>query len=153
MSTKIHAHHSSKKLFKNDGVPSKIVMDGAREQIMGKLKEARQDATFQVQQLEYNTPWANRAEGAVRENKRAARRAMKNLACPARLWDYCAKLQAKIICHTAHNIPTLNGQVPKTLVTVNTADISELVEFGWYQWIYYRGATTSFPFPEEELGK
>ena len=66
MSTKSNAHHSDKKLFKNDGVPSKIVMDGAREQIMGKFKEACQDATVQVQQLEYNTPWANRAEGAVR---------------------------------------------------------------------------------------
>ena len=73
-------------MFKNDGVTSKIVMDGAREKIMDKFKEACQDATVQVQQLEYNTPWANRAEGAVRENKRAARRAMKKLDCPARLW-------------------------------------------------------------------
>ena len=39
------------------------------------------------------------------------------------------------------------------MVTGNTADISELVEFGWYHWIYYRDATTSFPLPEEELGK
>ena len=65
MSTKIHAHHSAKKLFKNDGVPSNIVMDGAKEQIMGKFKYSCQDATVQVQQLEYNTPLANRAEGAV----------------------------------------------------------------------------------------
>ena len=78
MYTKIHAHHSAKKLFNNDGVPSKIVMDGARDKIMGKFKEACQDTTVQVQQLEYNTPWANRAEYAVRENKRAARRAIKN---------------------------------------------------------------------------
>ena len=39
--------------MKNDGVPSKIVVDGAREQIMGKFKEACQDATVQVQKLEY----------------------------------------------------------------------------------------------------
>ena len=87
MSTKIHASHSAEKLFKNDGVPSKIVMDGAREKIMGKFKESCKDSTVQVQQLEYNTTGANRAEGAVRENKIAARRAMKKLACPARLWD------------------------------------------------------------------
>ena len=52
-----------------------------------------------------------------------------------------------------HDIPTLNGQVPKTVVTGNTVDISELVEFGWYQWIYYRDATTSFTLPEETLVK
>ena len=38
MSTKIHAHHSDKKILKNDGVQSKILVDGAREQIMGKFK-------------------------------------------------------------------------------------------------------------------
>ena len=124
MSTKSHAHHSAKKLFKNNCVTSKIVMDGAREKIMNKFKEACQDAKVQVQQLEYNSPWLNRSEGAVRENKRAARRAMKKSALPARLWDYCAELQAKIICHTAHDIPTLNVQVPKIVVTGNTADIS-----------------------------
>ena len=74
---------------------------------------------------------------------------MNNSDCPARLWDYFAELQANIICHVAHDIPTLNGQVPKTVVTGNTSDISELVEFGWYQWLYYRDATTSFPLPEE----
>ena len=150
MSSKKHAHHSAKKLF---GVPSKIVMDGAREQVLGSFKKACEDATVLVQQLEYNTPWANRAEGAVRENKRASRRAMKKSDCPAKLWDYCAELVAKIRCHTAHDIPTLNGQVPETVVTGNTADISELVEFGWYQWVYYRDATTSYPLPDEELGR
>ena len=69
MSNKSHAHHSAKELFKNGGVKSKIVMDGAREKIMGKFKEACQDATFQVHQLKHNTPRENRAEVAVQENK------------------------------------------------------------------------------------
>ena len=51
MSTKSHAHCSAKNLFNNDGVPSKIGTDGARDQIMGKIKESCQDATVQVQQL------------------------------------------------------------------------------------------------------
>ena len=57
ISTKIHAHHSAKELYNNDGVPSKIVMDSAGEQIMGKFKEACQYTTVQLQQLEYNNPW------------------------------------------------------------------------------------------------
>ena len=56
-------------------------------------------------------------------------------------------------CHTAHDIPTLNVQVFETVVTGNTAYISELVEFGWYQWVYYCNSTTSSPLPKEELGK
>ena len=54
MSSKSNAHHSAKKLFKNDGVPSKIVMDGAKEQVLGKFKDACNDATVTIQQLEYN---------------------------------------------------------------------------------------------------
>ena len=90
ISTKINANHSAKKIFKNDGVPSKVAMDGAREQVMGKFKKACEDATFQVQHLEYSNSWTNRAEGAFRWNKRSARRAMKKSDCPAKLWDYCA---------------------------------------------------------------
>ena len=52
MSTKRHAHHSAKKLFESDGVPSKIVVDGATEKSVGRFKEACQDATVKVQQLE-----------------------------------------------------------------------------------------------------
>ena len=85
MSTKIHAHHSAKNLFKNDCVPPKIVMDVAKEKIMGKFKESCQYATVQEQQLEYNNPWENRSEGAVQNNKRSARFAMKNSDFPARL--------------------------------------------------------------------
>ena len=90
MSTKINAHHSAKKLFNNDGVPSKIVIDGAREQILVKSKEACQGVMVQVQQLKYNTPWVYISGCAVRENKGAARSAMKKSDCPARLCDYCA---------------------------------------------------------------
>ena len=88
-----------------------------------------------------------------RKNKRAARRAMEKSDFPASLRDYFAELQAKIRYHTAYDIPKLNVQVPKTVVTGNTADISELVQFGWYQWIYYRDAITYIPLPEEKLEK
>ena len=93
ISTKSKTHHLAKKLFKNDGVPSKIVTDCAREQVVGKFKEAFQYALVQVQQFEYNTPWVNRAEVTVRDIKIAARRAMKKSACPERLWSYFTELQ------------------------------------------------------------
>ena len=63
---------------------------------------------------------------------------MKKFSYPAKMWYYCAELQANIRYHTAHDIPTLNGQVPETVVTGNMAGISDLVEFGWYQWVYWR---------------
>ena len=56
MRSKSHTHHSAKKIFKNDGVLGKIVMDGAHEQNLGNFREACNDVTVMVQQLEYNTP-------------------------------------------------------------------------------------------------
>ena len=58
-----------KKLFKDDRIINKIVMDGAREQIMGEFNKTCNDASVEVQQLEFSTPWVNLAEGSVRENK------------------------------------------------------------------------------------
>jgi len=44
---------------------------------------------------------------------------------------------ANIRSHTALNIRELNGEVPATLMTGETADISHLVEFSWYQYVWY----------------
>jgi hypothetical protein len=46
----------------------------------------------------------------------------------------------------------LDGQVPKTLVTASTADISEITEFKWYQWVYFRDTTVEYPDDKEVLG-
>jgi hypothetical protein len=61
------------------------------------------------------------------------------------------------------------GQVPETMMTGITADISHICQFGWYDWVMYYDATASFPhdkalielslgpaavatdFPEEDL--
>ena len=76
-------------------------------------------------------------DGAVRENKTSAKRAMKKQYCTVKLWDHCAELQANIRFHTVHDMPTLNGHVPETVITGIAADISELVEFGWHQYVEY----------------
>ena len=52
-----------------------------------------------------------------------------------------------------HAIPTINGQVPYIVSTGNTVDILELVEYRWYQWLYWRDTTGYSPKPEEQLDK
>jgi hypothetical protein len=64
---------------------------------------------------------------------------------PNGLWDYCLELQAKIQSNTAHNITTLGGQTPETLMGGKTADILELCKYDWFQWLYYRDTQSSFP--------
>ena len=54
-----------KSMFKEDGVPEKIICDGAPEQVSGEAERLCQIADFTEQQLKHGTPWSNRAEGHI----------------------------------------------------------------------------------------
>ena len=79
---------------------------------------------------------------AIHELKRGVRRMMRSSLSPLRLWDYCSQLQARIRSSNAHN-NIQDREVPQTLVDGTKFDISNLVEFGWYDWIKYRDTTVS----------
>ena len=51
--------------------------------------------------------------------------------------------------HTALDIFSLNGQVPETIVSGETADISPFALFKWYEWVMYHDM--SIPFPKMPL--
>jgi hypothetical protein len=38
-----------------------------------------------------------------------------------------------------------NGEVPETIMTVSTADISHICEFGWYDWVMFWDNLPTFP--------
>ena len=48
------------------------------------------------------------------------------MSSPKRLWDHFIKLQALIRSHTAHSNYEVDGEVPKTRMTKQTADISNV---------------------------
>jgi hypothetical protein len=39
----------------------------------------------------------------------------------------------------------LNGQVPETIMLGQTADISLICSFAWYDWVYYNEQNATFP--------
>ena len=48
---------------------------------------------------------------------------MVQSGAPKCLWDLCLECETYIHSHTAHDIFSLNGQVPKTIVCGETVDI------------------------------
>jgi hypothetical protein len=52
------------------------------------------------------------------------------------------------ICN-GHNIYSLDGQVPQTIVKDETADIPAIALFCWYEWVMFRDM--SIPFPEDNM--
>ena len=149
MRKKSEAHFALSQLFATDGVPNRIVMDGAREQIMGEFRKKCRQSDCHVVQTEPHTPWSNAAEAAIRELKRGFGRKMVSTKAPKKLWDHCLQFEALIRSHTAHNNFDLGGEVPETVISGETADISAVCQHSWYEWIMFRD--TSVRFPEDKL--
>jgi hypothetical protein len=55
--------------------------------------------------------------------------------------------------HTALDLFELQGQVPETIVSGQTADISPFIEYLWFDWIIYYDRVASFPDLKERLGQ
>ncbi len=64
---------------------------------------------------------------------------------PKALWDHCTELEAFIRSSTSNDMYMTNGEVPETIMTGSTADISHISEFGWYDWVMFRDNVPTFP--------
>jgi hypothetical protein len=72
---------------------------------------------------------------------------------PRVLWDHCIKLEALICSLTSNNIYMTNGEVPETIMTGSTTDISHICEVGWYDWVMSRDIVPTFPDVKLTLGQ
>ena len=153
MKTKSEAHDGLSLLFQREGVPNVMIMDGALEQVQGTFRKKCREAGVHVKQTEPHTPWSNAAEAAIRELKKGVGRQMVRSGAPKRLWDDCLEREAYIRSLTAHDIYKLNGEVPETLVSGETADISPFAIFGWYEWVMFRDTSVSYPDTPLVLGR
>jgi hypothetical protein len=72
MKLKSDAHDSLSLLFQRDGVPPKMIMDGSKEQTLGRFRKKCQDADCRIKQTKPYSPWQNAAESAIKELKKAA---------------------------------------------------------------------------------
>jgi len=149
MQKKSQAHEALSLLHQREGVPNVMIMDGSKEQVMGQFRHKCRQAGSHVKQTEPYSAWQNAAEGAIRELKRGSGREMVRSRAPKRLWDDCLERQALVRSCTALDIYSLEGQVPQTKLMGDTADISAIALFRWYEWVMFRD--TSIPFPEENM--
>ena len=153
MQRKSQAHEALSLLAQREGVPPALVMDNAKEQIMGEFRRKAREMGCHVKQTEPYTPWSNTAEAAIREVKRGAGHKMAKTQTPSKLWDHCLELEGYIRSHTAINSFELQGQVPEMVLSGQTADISPFVELPWYGWVYYWDSKAQYPESKEKLGR
>jgi hypothetical protein len=142
-----------KQFAKEVGAPEAFIVDSARAQKSKDVRLFCSKIGTALRILEEGTPWANKAELYIGFLKEASRKDMKESDCPLVLWDYCVERRARINNLTARNLFQLHGSNAHTALTGEEADISNLCEYGWYEWGYFREKTAKYPFNKEILGR
>ena len=140
-------------MFNRDGVPPNIVSDGAKESLLGRFNEKCREADCHLVQTEPYSPWQLAAEGTIKQLKLASSRPMLKTGSPKRLWDHSMELAALVRSYTAHDVYMLEGEVPETMMTGQTADISNLCKYEWYEWVMFRDVLASYPDDPMTLGR
>ena len=86
------------------------------------------------------SPWQNPAELSGGIMKRRCKDIMRATNTPVVLWDYCLEYLAEVRNMTVGNKVALSDRTPFEHIHNFTPDISELLEFSWYQWVWYYDA-------------
>ena len=139
MKSRNECHHALDKWLQQIGVPRVLIPDGAMEFTGPESQFVKKSRKVQcpIHPIEAYSPNQSIAEDVIRELKRMFRRTMLATNAPPQVWDWCIEWCALIRLHAAWNMASLGGQTPATKITGDTPDISFLVEFGFYDWVWF----------------
>jgi hypothetical protein len=152
MKCKGDTHETLYLVFQRNGVPPTMVNNESKEQTKGEFRRKLKEADCHPQVTEPYSPWQQAAEGCIHELKRGSSRKTIKTGSPKCLWDHCLELEAYVRSCTSIDTYMTAGQVPETIMTGNTANISHIAEFGWYDWVMFRDNEPSFPDDKLILG-
>ena len=134
MDTKRKAGDALRTFCQEFGVPEKLTFDGSKEQgqrkneFMEQIRKSHID--FHV--IEPDRHNQNPCKGVIREIRRKLFRTMIRNRVPRRLWDYGMRWVCKTMQITSTQAGGLAGCTPIESVTGKTVDISEYLDFGFY---------------------
>ena len=134
------------------GVPEKLTFDGAAIQVGDNTKFMqyirKHYINFHVSSP--RRPNENPVEGSIREIKKRAYRIKSKYNVPDSLWDFLITY----ICETgnicANSSKYSEARTPLEIITGETPDISEYVDFAFYSWVTFR---QNAGLGEMELGR
>jgi hypothetical protein len=135
------------------GIPSHLHTDGAPEMTKGRWGDICREAGIRTTTTEPHSPWQNRAERNIRELKKGTLRLLQRTNCPTRLWDFAVQYVSETRALTALDAPGLRGRTPYEIITGRTPDISEYIDFSFYDWIWYYDSEVAFPEQKRKLGR
>ena len=141
MDSKSKAGDALKLFCQEFGVPERLTFDGSKEQtckgteFMNQVR--KHGINFHIAEPDLHNQ--NPVEGCIRELRRKWYRIMIQNQVPEPFWDYGLRWVSEISSMTFSTAGCLtNGNIPITEVTGETVDISEYLDFGFYDPVWYK---------------
>ena len=151
---KSEAHKTLSVLFKCNGVPPEMVLNGSKEQNLGQFHQKLKDACCYKRQTEPHSPWSNAAEGKINEVKKFSSRKMIKTGMHKYMWEHSLELESLIRSNKALDYHIFDGEVPEMLMTRQAAYIIHICEYAWFDWFMFSyGPHVSYPDNNLVLGR
>ena len=103
----------------------------------GTFYQKVKDVAHQLKQLVPYTPWSNAAEREIKKPNKGASCNQLHSRTSKYLWEDCLEMEACTRSNTAHDIYKLDGEVPKTVMSDETSDISQFCKLEWFDWVMF----------------
>ena len=155
MNSKRKAGDSLRLFCQEFGVPERLTFDGSKEQCKAGTEFMKQIRTHNIDYhiSEPHLHNQNPVEGVIRELRRKWFRIMIRQRVPKEIWDYGIRWVSETMSLTYSSAGSLEGSIPLTAVTGETSDISEYLDFGFYDRIWFKDNAGLSPFePGRWLG-
>jgi hypothetical protein len=135
MSTKTDAPYKLDQFCKSYGLPRTLITDLAPKETKGEWAKVVKQYLLSQKTSEAHSSWQNCAEIEIRELKKHFRRIMHQVRCPEAFWCYGMEY-TKEICKLMSR-PSLDWHSAVEVLTGETPDISEYLNFDFYGWVKY----------------
>ena len=125
------------------GAMSKLISDRAQVEISKKVKDILRHLVIGDWQSEPHNQHQNYAERRYQDVKKMANRLLDWSGAPSSLW-LLALMHVCLITNLAAN-ESLNYAIPLQVLDGATPDISPILQFDFYEPVYYKAYESSFP--------
>jgi hypothetical protein len=133
------------------GAPTGLFSDNAKVETSKAIKDILRHYAIKDMQSEANHQHQNYAERRVQEVKSTSNIIMDRVKAPAHLWFLCLQYVAHLLNHLA--VPSLGHKTPFERAFGITPDISNLLQFYFYQPVFYLDTNDpSYPKSKELYG-
>ena len=132
------------------GAPFAIRNDNSKMQTGNRWRDILRKYVIAEATTEPHHPQQNPAERRIGELKKYAQKIMDRTGTPSYLWFYCILYVVFLLNRTA--MEPLSWRTPIEKALGETPDISSLLQFAFYEPVYYYDPDTPFPDSKEKIG-